>query len=132
MIGGWLVFGFCCSSLCLALQARRRLASRVVRLVEYFPETAPVLGPPLTHPKFCFEEFARRHPKSSLVVLRQELTQRLTQEQRCGNIGAGPVGPMAILLISLGHTIAVFERLGAHKRSFPGSVIPGALRTQGG
>jgi AcrR family transcriptional regulator len=108
-------------------EACRRLGSLVIRMVEYFRETAPVLGPLMSHPGFRFEEFARRHPESSLVVLRHELARRLAEEQRRGNIGEGPIGPMAILLISLGHTIAVFERLGAHNSRFPDTFILDAV-----
>jgi AcrR family transcriptional regulator len=107
--------------------ARRRLESLVFRLVDYFRLTAPILGPLMTQSEFRFEEFARRHPTSSLVVLRQELTHRLGEEQRRGHIGTGPVGPMALLLISLAHTIAVFERLGAHDARFPDSFIQSAV-----
>ncbi len=106
-----------------AAAARRKLESLVVRLVEYFRETVPVLGPLMTQSEFRFEEFARRHPKSSLVMLRQELAELIAEEQRHGNIGPGPVGPIALLLISLGLTIGVFEHLSAHDAPFPDAFI---------
>jgi AcrR family transcriptional regulator len=108
-------------------EALRRIESLVRRLIEYFREATPVLGPLMTHPEFRFEEFARRHPTSSLVALRQELTQLLAAEQQGGNIGPGPVGSMALLFLSLGHTVAVFEHLGAHNSRFPDSLIRGAV-----
>ena len=108
-------------------EARLRLETLLLKLVDYFRETVPVLGPLLSHQEFNFEEFARRHPASSLVLLRKELTQRLKEEQRFGVIRKGEAGPMALLLISLGHTIAVFERLGAHDAHFPDSLIRAAL-----
>lgn len=107
--------------------ARRRLESLIGRLVDYFRETAPVLGPLMTQSEFRFEEFARRHPKSSLVALRHDLTKLIAEEQRLGNIGPGPVGPLALLLISLGHTIAVFEHFGVHNSGFPAAFVRAAV-----
>lgn len=101
----------------------QRLNSLVGRLVEYFRETVPVLGPLMTQSKFRFEEFARRHPESSLVKLRHDLMMLLTEEQRCGNLAPGPVGPMALLLISIGQTIAMFEHLGTHDAKFSDEFI---------
>jgi AcrR family transcriptional regulator len=108
-------------------EARRRLESLVTRLIEYFRRTVPVLGPLMTQSEFRFEEFARRNPQSSLVVLREDLARRLSEEQRLGNLGPGPVGPMALLLISLGHSLAVFERLGAHDSHFSKAFIQGTV-----
>lgn len=110
-------------------EARQRLERLVFRLVDYFRETAPVLGTLLLHPDFNFEDFARRHPDSSLVSLRRDLTQRLHEEQRLGHIGQAEAGSMALLLISLGHTVAVFEQLGAHDARIPDSIIQAAFKS---
>lgn len=107
-------------------KAFQRLESLVHRLVEYFRETVPVMGPLMTQSEFRFEEFARRNPESSLVMLRHDLTMLLTKEQQCGNLASGPVGPMALLLISIGQTIAVFEHLGTHDAKFSDEFIKAA------
>ncbi len=104
----------------------QRLESLVRRLVEYFRETVPVMGPLMTQSEFRFEEFARRHPESSLVMLRHDLMMLLTEEQQCGNLAPGPVGPMALLIISIGQTIAVFEHLGTHDTRFSDEFIRAA------
>ena len=103
-----------------------RLESLVRRLVEYFRETVPVMGPLMTQSEFRFEEFAQRHPESSLVMLRHDLMMLLTEEQQCGNLTPGPAGPMALLLISIGQTIAVFEHLGTHDAKFSDEFIKAA------
>jgi AcrR family transcriptional regulator len=108
-------------------EARKWLDSFVRRLVDYFRRLAPVLGPLMTQSEFRFEEFARRYPESSLVVLRREVTRVLASAQEKGLVGPGPVGPAALLVISLAHTIAVFERLGAHDSRFPETFIRSAV-----
>jgi len=104
-------------------KAYQRMESLVRRMVEYFRETVPVMGPLMTQSEFRFEEFARRQPKSSLVMLRHDLMKLLTEEQRCGNLAPGPVGPMVLLIISIGQTIAVYEHLGAHEDKFSDEFI---------
>ncbi len=109
------------------LDERARLEALVHGLIEYFRQTVPVLLPLLSHPAFRFEEFARRHPDSSLITLRREIVQHLAAERAAGRLGPIDPGPAALALISLGHTVAVFERLGAHGSRFPDTLVQGAV-----
>jgi AcrR family transcriptional regulator len=106
---------------------RTRLEALVRSLIAYFRQAVPVLLPLLSHPAFRFEDFARRHPDSSLITLRREIVQHLAAERAAGRIGPIDPGPAALALISLGHTVAVFERLGAHGRRFPDALVQGAV-----
>jgi AcrR family transcriptional regulator len=106
---------------------RARLEALVQSLIEYFRQTVPVLLPLLSHPEFRFEEFARRHPGSSLITLRREIVHHLASERAVGRLGPIDPGPAALALMSLGHSVAVFERLGAHGRRFPEVLVRGAV-----
>ena len=108
---------------------RARLEALVHGLIEYFRQTVPVLLPLLSHPAFRFEEFAKRHPDSSLITLRREIVQHLAAERAAGRLGPIDSGPAALALISLGHTVAVFERLGAHGSRFPDVLVQGAVES---
>lgn len=104
-----------------------RLEALAAALIEYFRQAVPVLLPLLAHPEFRFEEFARRHPDSSLITLRREIVQHLAAERLAGRLGPIDPGPAALALISLGHSVAVFERLGAHGARFPETLVKGAV-----
>ncbi len=52
---------------------RARLEALVRALIHYFRRAVPVLLPLLSHPAFRFEEFAARHPDSSLITLRRDI-----------------------------------------------------------
>lgn len=106
---------------------RARLEALVEGLVDYFRRAVPVLLPLLSHPEFRFEEFAARHPDSSLTTLRRDIVEHLTAERAAGRIGPIDPGPAALALMSLGHTVAVFERLGAHGARVPDSLVRGAV-----
>ncbi len=109
------------------VDARARLEALVQGLIDYFRQAVPVLLPLLSHPEFRFEAFARRHPGSSLTTLRRDIVEHLAAEQKAGRIGPVDLGPAALALISLGHSVAVFERLGAHGARFPDSLVRGAV-----
>lgn len=104
-----------------------RLRALVAGLVEYFRAAMPVLLPLLSHPEFRMEDFARRHPDSSLITLRREIRDHLAAERRAGRVGPIDPGPAALALVSLGHSIAFFERLGAHDGSLPDALVRGAV-----
>ncbi len=106
---------------------RARLEALVRSLIDYFRQALPVLLPLLSHPDFRFEAFAARHPDSSLIALRREIVQHLVAERDAGRIGPIDPGPASLALISLGHSVAVFERLGAHGRRFPDALVQGAV-----
>jgi AcrR family transcriptional regulator len=104
------------------LKGRRLVEKLTLAMLEYSRATLPVLLPLMQHPKFQFEEFARRHPESPLFVLRRELGRVLSRERVARRIGCDPRGA-ALLIWSTAQSVAFFERLGAHDGKFDPEVI---------
>jgi AcrR family transcriptional regulator len=101
----------------------------VFALLDYFRETMPVLLPLMSHPNFQFEDFAAKHPDSPLVSLRRELMSFVIARQQAGEIRDTAPGPVALLLWSLAHAIAFYERLGAHGGRFEPEMIRACVRS---
>ncbi len=99
------------------------LASILTGLIDYFRSVVPVLLPLMTHPAFRFDSFLKRHPESGLPVLLRELTGFLAAKRERGEIGEVDPGAAALLLISTAHSIAIFEKLGAHGGTMPRNVV---------
>ena len=90
-------------------------------LLDYFRIAAPILLPLSTHPDFRFEEFAARHPQSSLAGMRSSLVRFFAVNKAPDPSGA------SLLLMSSMHGIAMFERLGAYGGRFPAEFVDRAL-----
>ena len=103
----------------------RALVEKVtLAMLDYCRATMPVLLQLMVHPGFSFEEFARRHPDTAMIVLRRELVQFLADQIRQGQIGRHvDPGAAALLIWSTANTIAFFERMGAHDGKFNPEVI---------
>src|ERR1019366_7826967 len=71
-------------------------------MIDYFRDTLPVLLPLMSHPAFRFEEFAKRHPDSPMLLLRRQLVEFLVREQRAGRLGAVGPGAGGLLLFLSG------------------------------
>ena len=97
-------------------------------MLDYFRATLPVLIPLMSHPSFRFEDFAARQPDSPLVALRRHLMEFMMTEKRAGRIGAVDPGAAALLVWSTAHTVAFFERMGAHNGQMPASIIRAAVQ----
>ncbi|MBZ5727541.1 MAG: TetR/AcrR family transcriptional regulator [Acidobacteriia bacterium] len=105
------------------LKGRALVEQLTLAMIEYSRASLPVLLPLMLHPRFQFEEFARRHPESPLFFLRRELMQVLLREREAGRIGDVDPGGAALLVWSTAQTIAFFERLGAHDGKFDPEII---------
>lgn len=92
-------------------------------LLDYFRSVVPVLLPLMSHPAFSFEDFATRHPDSGMQVLRRDLTGFLAAKRSEGQIGDVDPGAAALLLIASAHSLAIFERLGAHGGRFQPEIV---------
>ncbi len=110
------------------LKGRALVEKLTLALIDYSRATLPVLLPLMLHPRFQFEEFARRHPESPLFFLRRELVQALLRERDAGRIGDVDPGGAALLVWSTAHAVAFFERLGAHDGRFDPEVIRRTVR----
>jgi AcrR family transcriptional regulator len=109
------------------LKGRAFVEKLTLAMLDYSRATLPVLLPLMLHPRFQFEEFARRHPESPLFILRSELMRALSREREAGRIGVDP-GGAALLIWSTGLAVAFFERLGAHHGKFDPKTIRATVR----
>ncbi|MCA9662632.1 MAG: TetR/AcrR family transcriptional regulator [Myxococcales bacterium] len=92
-------------------------------MLRYFRELFPILVPMMSHPGFDFERFVERHPEAPLGRLRAGLIAALEGMRARGEIAEGPVAPAALMLFASLHSVAVFERLGAHDGAFDEATI---------
>jgi AcrR family transcriptional regulator len=102
------------------LEALERIA---LGMLAYFRELFPILMPMMSHPGFDFEDFVARHPDAPLERLRNGLVETLQRMQDRGELGPGPVAPAALMLFASLHSVAVFERLGAHGGTFEDGMV---------
>ncbi len=109
-------------------KGRALLEKLTFAMLEYWRETFPVLLPLVAHPSFRFEEFTRRHPDSPLSQLRSGLVQFFVEEQRAGRIGPVNPGAAALLVWSIAHTVAFFERMGAHDGRMDPKIVSETVR----
>jgi AcrR family transcriptional regulator len=110
------------------LKGRALVEKLTLAMLEYNRATLPVLLPLMLHPRFQFEEFARRHPDSPLFLLRRELVNVVLREREAGRIGRIDPGGAALLIWSTALAVAFFERLGAHHGKFHPTVIRATVR----
>ncbi len=106
-----------------------RLEEIALGMMEYFRELVPILLPLMTHPSFDFEKFVQRHPDSPLNRMRLGLMEYLEGQRELGNIVAENVGPAALTLFAALHSLAIFERLGAHGGKFDEATIRAMVRS---
>jgi hypothetical protein len=82
----------------------------------------------MSHPAFRFEEFAKRHPDSPMLLLRRQLVEFFVRERQAGRIGPVDPGAAALLVWSTAHAIPFFERLGAHGGQFEAGIVRSMVR----
>jgi AcrR family transcriptional regulator len=109
-------------------KGRALLEKITFSMIDYFRDTLPVLLPLMSHPAFRFEEFAKRHPDSPMLLLRRQFVEFFVREQRAGRLGAVDPGAAALLIWSTAHSIPFFERLGAHGGRFDPKLVRAMIR----
>jgi AcrR family transcriptional regulator len=92
-------------------------------LLDYFREFVAVLGPLANHPSFHYESFRKQLPDSPLERLIAELTTTFEAHRKAGEIDCPNVGVLVLQLIAVAHSLAMFERMGAHNGSFSPHVV---------
>ncbi|MCA9720582.1 MAG: TetR/AcrR family transcriptional regulator [Myxococcales bacterium] len=98
-------------------------------MLSYFRELQPILQPLLSAPDFDFEDFAARHPDAPLHRLRQGLVATLRRMQARGRLREDlVVEPAALMLFASIHSLAIFERMGAHGGAFDEALVRGMVR----
>ena len=110
------------------LQGQALIEKITFAMVDYFRTLMPVLIPLMSHPAFRFEDFARRQPDSPVVTLRRKLMLFMLEEKHAGRIGPVDPGAAALVIWSTAHTVAFFERLGAHDGVMPASIVRASVQ----
>ncbi len=105
------------------LDAQEHLEEIGLSLLAYFRELLPILLPLMTHPSFNFEESLERNPGSAMARIRKGLTEYLATQNELGHITCNDPGPAALALFSATHSLAIFERLGAHGGHFEEDMV---------
>lgn len=111
--------------------ASRRPGERVIRdlffaLLDYFRSAAPIMVQLLASQEFQFEKFAQAHPDNPLVTLRWSLVAFLTELKAARKVGADPAS-VALALFTIAHSLALFERFGAHGGRFSDRMVEGVV-----
>lgn len=103
---------------------REQLHRLFLALVDYFRVARPIFAQLSAHPGFRFDEFAMKHPESSMIGMFQRLMHflrdRLDPDQ--------DVSSAVLLLITSANSIAYFEGLGAHNGRFEDFIVDGMVR----
>ncbi len=95
-------------------------------LLNYFRAAAPVVVQLLASQDFEFEKFAQTHPDNPLVTMRWSLIEFLARLKAEGKLGAEPA-PVALILFMTSHSLALFERFGAHGGRFSDEIVESAV-----
>ena len=91
-------------------------------LLDYFRTAAPVVVQLLANQDFEFEKFAAAHPENPLASLRWSLMEFLARLRVAGKLGPDPA-PVALTLFMIAHSLALFERFGAHGGRFSDDMV---------
>lgn len=97
-------------------------------LLAYFREFVAVVAPLANHPAFDYETFRERHPNSPLEKLIAELTAIFEDQRQRGELECSAVGPLVLNLVAVAHSLAMFERMGAHKGTFSPDLVSALAR----
>lgn len=92
-------------------------------LLDYFRQFVAVLAPLANHPAFDYESFRKRQPNSPLEQIIAELTATFEGHRQRGEIDCPDVGMLVLNLIAVAHSLATFERMGAHNGTFSQHIV---------
>ena len=98
------------------------LAASIMR---YFRDAMPVLLQVVTHPSFNLADLADRESRLPLQSLGEAIAACLERHRNRGAITANVARVQAatLTLLSTLHSLALFERMGAHGGLFPEAVV---------
>lgn len=97
-------------------------------LLEYFRQFVAVVSPLANHPAFDYEAFRQRQPNSPLEQIIAALTTSFETRRQRGEIDCPDVGMLVLNLIAVAHSLAMFERLGAHNGAFSTRIVSDLVR----
>lgn len=97
-------------------------------LLDYFRKFVAVLAPLANHPAFDYEAFRQRQPDSPLEQIIAELTATFEAHRARGEIDCPDVGVLVLNLIAVAHSLATFERMGAHNGTFSEKIVADLAR----
>jgi AcrR family transcriptional regulator len=112
------------------LEVGRGLEAIAVQVMAYFRGIMPVLMQLVTHPSFSLEQLAARHADMPLRGLHAAVVGYLAEQRRRGAIEAGPtaLAVAALTLVATLHSLALFERMGAHGGAMTDAVVRDVAR----
>ncbi len=93
---------------------RLQLKRVFIALIDYFRAARPILSQLSVHPDFRFDDFAAKHPESSMITMFQQLMRFIVEHLDSERDPAGAT----LLLITSAHSLAYFEGMGAHGGRF--------------
>jgi AcrR family transcriptional regulator len=94
-------------------------------LIDYFRAAHPILVQLSVHPDFRFDEFAAKHPESSMIAMIQQLMRYLA-----GRLDPGQdLNGTTLVLITTSHSLASFEAMGAHGGRFERVMVDSIFET---
>ncbi|MFO0580583.1 MAG: TetR/AcrR family transcriptional regulator [Polyangia bacterium] len=105
-----------------------QLQQIAVGLLDYFRQFVAVLAPLANHPSFSYESFRQRQPGSPLEQIIAELTETFEAQRQLGEIDCPDVGVLVLNLIAVAHSLAMFERMGAHHGEFSKPLVADLAR----
>jgi AcrR family transcriptional regulator len=94
-------------------------------IMGYFRDAMPVLLQVMTHPSFNLADLADRKSRLPLQSLGEAIAACLERHRNRGAItsNAARVQAATLTLLSTLHSLALFERMGAHGGLFPEAVV---------
>jgi AcrR family transcriptional regulator len=96
-----------------------------IALIDYFRAAHPIFLQLSVHPDFRFDDFAAKHPESSMITMFQQLMRFLADRLDAIQNLSGAT----LLLIATANSIASFEAMGAHGGKFESVMIDGIFES---
>jgi AcrR family transcriptional regulator len=108
----------------------RGLEAMALQVMAYFRGIMPVLMQLVTHPSFSLEQLAARHAEMPLHKLHAAVAGHLEEQRRRGTVGGSrkALDLAALTLVAALHSLALFERMGAHGGAMTDDVVCGVAR----
>lgn len=92
-------------------------------LLDYFRELVRVLAPLMSHPSFQYSALTKHNNGSPLESLMHALHRAFEGKARAEAIVCEDVGTLVLHLVTVTHSLAMFELMGVHGGRFDPSLI---------
>lgn len=92
-------------------------------LLDYFRLLVRVLAPLMSHPSFHYSEIVKHHDGSPLETLMHALHHAFEERSRTKELACDDVGALILHLVTMTHSLAMFELMGVHGGKFDRSLV---------